>query len=181
MSKRLEKIMAPFVIVLTNRAQRYQTKAQILTVFTQFCSQVDGKKNRTLLTAKEEDVANLAPSSGWARNLTVDLDLCCCSARIRVACCLGEPPAAPDIWGAWRDEAYNESRMLFITSLASFFLNYCGRWSTGGFWPTIENGSEFQSPLGVIEIKKRGYWGWRQWQLFSHLPATRVGETVWDN
>ena len=48
-------------------------------------------------------------ASAFLRNLTVDLDLCCCSARIRVACCWGEPPAAPDIWGAWKDEAYNES------------------------------------------------------------------------
>ena len=37
---------------------------------------------------------------GNVLHLTGDLDLCCCSARIRVACCLGEPPAAPDIWGA---------------------------------------------------------------------------------
>ena len=56
--------------------------------------------------------------SVFLRNLTVDLDLCCCSARIRVACWLRKPPAEPDIWGAWRDEAYNEKRMLFITLLA---------------------------------------------------------------
>ena len=94
-------------------------------------------------------MANFTPSffllRGWRwipKNLTVDLDLCCCRARIRVACWLRKPPAEPDIWGAWRDEAYNEKRMLFITLLAP--------------WPK-HNGCKFNMDL-VESIKKMGCW-----------------------
>ena len=120
-----------------------------------FTKRVENKNQPKGLKRKAPSPNRMTPESGkfythffsfWGwrwipKNLTVDLDLCCCRARIRVACWLRKPPAEPDIWGAWRDEAYNEKRMLFITLLAP--------------WPK-HNGCQFNLDL-VENIESMGF------------------------
>ena len=57
------------------------------------------------------------------RNRGVDLDLCCCSARIRVACSLARTPVEPDRWG--HSTIFLKGKTQFITSSTKKLLNYC--------------------------------------------------------